>query len=313
MIVATAVPNVAASVVIMYKSRLNLGEFGFSRIGQTWRLGMLKKLSTVKRMMATEGAVATMRFVNDRLSRRLFGTPQTWRKYDLINELARIHGYRSFLEISTSRSGYSYCDRDQSRFDVCRRLSYLTPDDWTDGEPVDYRCSDHDSSECLRQIQVQGLSFDIVFVDGCHEYECSRRDIEAALNLVNDNGVIVLHDCLPHNKANCPPFRGDMASWWLGVTYKAYIDALIARNNLWYCTVDTDVGCGMIRSIQKTRRYKRIVEADEVCIHAWRSAGDNYDAVYQIYERNRNGLMNVVTVGNFLRAERQSRTNTAAR
>jgi hypothetical protein len=273
-------------------------------------MAILKKLSTAKRMMATEGAVATLRFTRDWVGRRLqrVGTPRTWQKFDLINELARIHGYRSLLQISTSRSCYAYGQRDQSRFDICRRLSYSTPDHWTDGEPVDYRSSDHDTSECLRQIRAQGLSFDIVFVDACHEYECSRRDIQDALNLVNDNGIIVLHDCLPDSQANCPPFRGDLASWWLGVTYKAYLDVLIARKDLWYCTVDTDVGCGMIRSKRKTRHYKRTIDVDEACIHAWRSTGDNYDAAFQIYERNRDALMNVVTVNRFLGAERQSRT-----
>jgi hypothetical protein len=277
---------------------------------------ILKKLSTAKRMMATEGPVATLRFTRDWVGRQLqhaiFGTPaRTWQKFDLINELARIHGYRSLLQISTSRTCYAYGQRDQSHFEVCRRLSYLTPDDWTDGEPVDYRCADRDTSECLRQIRAQGLSFDIVFLDACHEYECSRRDIQDTINLVNDNGIIVLHDCLPDNQANCPPFRGDLASWWLGVTYKAYLDVLIARKDLWYCTVDTDCGCGMIRLNQKTRHYRRAVDLDEARIHAWRSVGDNYDAAFQIYKRNRDALMNVVTVNRFLSAERQSRAVAA--
>jgi hypothetical protein len=272
---------------------------------------ILKKLSTAKRKMATEGPVATLRFTGRRLQHAIFGAPRTWQKFDLINELARIHGYRSLLQISTSRSCYAYGQRDQSSFEVCRRLSYLTPDDWTDGEPVDYRCSDRDISECLRRIRAQGLSFDIVFLDACHEYECSRRDIQDALNLVNDDGIIVLHDCLPDNQANCPPFRGDLASWWLGVTYKAYLDVLIARKDLWYCTVDTDCGCGMIRSNQKTRHYRRAVDLNKARIHEWRSVGDNYDAAFQIYKRNRNALMNVVSINKFLSAERQSRRITA--
>jgi hypothetical protein len=67
----------------------------------------------------------------------------------------------------------------------------------------------------------------------------------------------------------------------------------------------------MIRSHQKARHYKRAIDADEACIRAWRNIGDNYDAAFQIYERNRGALMNVVTVNKFLTAERQSRTITA--
>ena len=95
------------------------------------------------------------------------------------------------------------------------------------------------------------------------------------------------------------------------MTYKAYLDVLIARDDLWYCTVETDTGCGMIRSNQKTRYYKRAIDRDEACIRAWRNAGNNYDAAFQIYEQNRDTLMNVVTVNKFLIAERQSRTITA--
>lgn len=259
--------------------------------------------------MATKGTVATLRLTRDWADRRfrnvIFGTPVTWRKFDLINELARIHGYRSVLEISTSGSGYSYDQFDQSRFNIRRRLSYLTPNDWTDGEPVDYRSPDHDTSECLRQIRAQGLSFDVVFVDGCHEYECTRRDLQDALNLVNDNGIIVLHDCLPQSQAECAPVRGNL-EWWLGLSYKAYLDILMARSDLWYCTVDTDLGCGMIRSNQKTRHYKRAIDGDDACIRAWRNVGDNYDLAFHLYERNRDALMNVVTVNRFLSGERKA-------
>jgi hypothetical protein len=270
-----------------------------------------EKLAKAKHMIATRGARATLRFARSlvigRFRHAILGEPLTWMKFDLINELARIHGYRSILEISTAHSGHTYNKRDRTRFDVCRRLSYLTPDDWTDGEPVDYRCSDHDTSDCVRQIRAEGLRFDIVFVDACHEYECSSRDIQDALDLVNDNGVVVLHDCLPDSQANCPPFRGDLVWRWLGVTYKAYLDVLIARNDLWYCTVETDEGCGVIRSSQESRQYKRAINGDEACFSAWRNVGDNYDAAFQIYEESRNSLMNVVTVNKFLIAERKAK------
>ena len=169
-------------------------------------MSILKKLAKAKRMMATEGVAATLRFT---LKYAFLGPqPDYWRKFHLMHELARIHDYRSILEISTANSGYTYNEIDQSRFDVCRRLSYLAPDDWTDGASVDYRSSDHDTSECLHQIQAQGLRFDIVFLDACHEYNCSHRDLRTALELVNDDGIIVVHDCLPENQVGCAPFRG---------------------------------------------------------------------------------------------------------
>ena len=275
-------------------------------------MSILQKLTTAKRMMATEGAVATLRFLWLAISALIiaFRSFNNWRKFHLIHELAHIHGYRSMLEISTAKSGFTYALIDRSRFDVCRRLSYLTPDDWTDGAPVDYRSCDRDTSECLRQIRAQGLRFDVVFLEACHEYKSTRRDMQDALSLVNDNGIIVLHDCLPDSEALSTPSRADLEGWY-GVTYKAYLDVLTAHNDLWYCTVNTDCGCGMIRSNQKTRLYKRAIDGDEACLRAWRNVGDNYATAYRIYDRNRNALMNVVTVNEFLTAERQKRTGLA--
>jgi hypothetical protein len=271
-------------------------------------------------MIATEGTASTLRFVGTEWLGRQFFTHEWigwrfrhaifgrryWRKFHLIHELAHIHGYRTILEISTAKSGLTYGLLDQTRFDVCKRLSYLTADDWTDGAPVDYRSCDHDTSDCLSEIQTKGQRFDIVFVDACHEYECSLRDIYDAINLVNDHGIIVLHDCLPDSEALCTPYRGDLEDWY-GVTYKAYLDVLTARNDLWYCTVDADYGCGMIRRNRKTRLYKRAIDGDESSHSAWRSAGNNnnYIAAYHVYDRNRDALMNVVTVHEFLTAERK--------
>ena len=33
---------------------------------------------------------------------------------------------------------------------------------------------------------------------------------------------------------------------WCGVSYKAFLDFVLSRNDLDYCTVDIDYGCGVI-------------------------------------------------------------------
>ena len=274
-------------------------------------MAILQKLTTAKRMMATEGASATLRFTGEWIGRRfrhvIYGPPpRIWRKFHLMNELAQIHGYRSVLEISTATSGFTFDQLDRSAFEVCHRLSYLTPDDWTDGAPVHYRTRDRETAESLRQIRAQGLHFDIVFVDACHEYASTWRDIHDALSLVSDDGIVVLHDCLPEREIVCAPSRGDLIDW-SGVTYKAYFDLLLARNDLWYCTVDADVGCGMIRSTRKTHLYRRAIDGNPECIRAWRNVGTDFDAAYRIYEHHRDELLNVVTVDEFLSAEWRNR------
>jgi hypothetical protein len=244
-------------------------------------------------------------FAGAKISADLPATTGDWRKFDLIHALADIHGYRSLLEISTATTAGSYPAIDQSRFDLCRRLSYLTPDDWTDGAPVDYRSRDRDTAECMRQIRAQGLRFDIVFVDAWHEHETTRRDMQDALSLVTRNGLILAHDCLPDSAEHSVPFRGQLECWY-GVSYKVYLDVLTARGDLWYCTVDTDCGCGVIRTRRNSPLCRRAADGDAAFMPAWRNLGDDYTAAYRLYDANRDAIMNVVTVDEFLAAERQS-------
>jgi len=40
-------------------------------------------------------------------------------------------------------------------------------------------------------------NFDIIFIDGLHRYHQVKKDILNSLKILNPNGVIMLHDCLP--------------------------------------------------------------------------------------------------------------------
>jgi len=231
--------------------------------------------------------------------------PGKWCKFDLVHALADLEGAENFLEISTASTGGSYRRIDRSRFKVCRRLAYCVPQGWTDNAPIDYSSPDLDTSQCIRQIREQGLRFDIIFIDAWHEYEIARRDFENALSLVRDRGIVVAHDCLPEGgEEACSPYR-DGKFIWAGVSYKHYFDELSSRNDLWYCTVDTDNGCGMVRKWPKTHLYRRGADSDPDLVREWRSLGSNYGAAYKFYELHRNTMMNVVTVADFLAAERQ--------
>jgi hypothetical protein len=53
----------------------------------------------------------------------------------------------------------------------------------------------------------------------------------------------VVHDCRPPREEIAGPEY--IPGEWCGVTYKAYVDLVVA-GNLSYLTVDTDCGCGVI-------------------------------------------------------------------
>lgn len=233
--------------------------------------------------------------------------PATCRKWDLIHALAEIHGYRRFLEISTAGTAGSYPSIERSRFATCVRLSYLTPDGWSDGAPVDYRSATRETAECVRQIRAAHGDFDIVFLDAWHEYETARRDLHDALMLVNRNGVVLAHDCLPDTPDLCTPTRGDLVSWY-GVSYKLYVDVLTSRSDLWHCTVDTDCGCAMVRRRRVSPLYRQAIDVPPAIMREWQACGDDYARSYRVFDAHRAALMNVVSVADFIEAESTPRS-----
>ena len=39
--------------------------------------------------------------------------------------------------------------------------------------------------------------FDLIFLDGLHTYEQTLKDIDNAIQIIEDEGIILVHDCLP--------------------------------------------------------------------------------------------------------------------
>lgn len=87
-------------------------------------------------------------------------------------------------------------------------------------------------------------TYDVVFVDGLHEYHQVSRDVVNSLNALNDNGVIIIHDMLPRNEAMANPDVICGGSW-LGDVYKLTFD--LANNpNITFKLVLIDQGCGVV-------------------------------------------------------------------
>ncbi|MBI3702437.1 MAG: hypothetical protein HY244_00965 [Rhizobiales bacterium] len=232
-------------------------------------------------------------------------------KVDLINELSVIHGYRKYLEICTATTGNMYRGIDRARFSTCQRLMYRCPAEFDDGLPIDFRSTNLDISDCARAIRAREMTYDVILVDSFHEYEPSARDLREAVNLLNPTGTIIVHDCFPRDRAITAPelIVGD----WCGVTYKAYLDFVLASENLLFCTVDTDYGCGVIRryailtALQRiAHRASRIIarEDRQDATRHWVHAGDDFDATFKLLQAYSKPLLNLVTVEEFLTGER---------
>jgi hypothetical protein len=223
-----------------------------------------------------------------------------WNKAILINRIARLRGYRSYLEICTAYNGFRYREIDRDILTTCHRMMYQCRPEYSDAMPIDFRSADLDLAECLREVRARGRLYDIILVDSWHEYATSRRDLDAALSLLAEGGTVVVHDCLAHREKTAQPTftRGD----WRGVTYKAYLDFVLAQSAVEYRTVDIDCGCGVIR-----KRLARATPSDERAAlqKAWAAIGDDYHATFRFMQEHQS-LWNVVGFKDFLREEEQA-------
>jgi len=87
--------------------------------------------------------------------------------------------------------------------------------------------------------------FDIVFIDGLHLYEQTIRDIVNSWNCLNENGWIVIHDCLPRNAEMCTRKRN--TDEWTGDVWKAIVWFRKMYASIECYVLDMDYGCGVIR------------------------------------------------------------------
>lgn len=96
--------------------------------------------------------------------------------------------------------------------------------------------------------------FDIVFIDGMHEHEQVKRDIENSLKCLNKGGIILLHDCNPvTEQAQLVPKQG--TGTWNGDVWKAVVDYR-KNGTRGIAVVDTDHGIGVISSKIKGAKLK---------------------------------------------------------
>jgi predicted O-methyltransferase YrrM len=70
----------------------------------------------------------------------------------------------------------------------------------SEGQTIELLRGDSHSAEMRDRVleQLGGRSIDLLFIDGDHSYDGSRRDFELYAPLVGDDGAIAMHDVNPH-------------------------------------------------------------------------------------------------------------------
>ncbi|WP_026935500.1 class I SAM-dependent methyltransferase [Christiangramia echinicola] len=155
--------------------------------------------------------------------------------------------------------------------------------------PVDFKLTSDEFFKRLREGKIldRSIKFDVIFIDGLHLADQVDRDIRNALDFLNDNGFILVHDCNPPSvfhtneiqEYKLSPAKG----FWNGTTWKAFFKYR-QQNDLYSCCIDTDWGIGIIS------KKNKIGEPTGV---------KNPFFEYKILEKNRKESLNLISFEEF--------------
>jgi hypothetical protein len=163
-------------------------------------------------------------------------------RYDLINHCIKKYGYTSYLEIGCQNN---LC------FDKieCEKKVGVDPQS---GGTIKLTSDKYFAQNAIRartEGQEQDL-FDIVFIDGLHDCNQVVKDVNNAINYLNEGGRIILHDCNPkreEDQSNPNVRSGDA---WKALAF------FRSKHGLEIKTCDSDFGLGMIRFGENKNRLK---------------------------------------------------------
>ena len=147
------------------------------------------------------------------------------KRFEIIQDIIDFKKYDSYLEIG--------CDRNQSFSNI--KIKKRVGVDPVEGG-THKMTSDHFFS-------INKDNFDIIFIDGLHEYSQVMKDIKNSLRFLNKEGIILLHDCLPRTIWNqiTPRLNSD----WNGDVWKSIVHCRTLENIDTY-TFIADRGIGLI-------------------------------------------------------------------
>ena len=193
-----------------------------------------------------------------------YNFPSDYYRWDLIKYLINKYNYNDYLEIG--------CDQDQlfSKIDIQNKVGV---------DPVSGGNLRKTSDEFFK---ANNKKFDLVFIDGLHTYEQVKKDIINSLDCLKENGVVLVHDCMPDcmSKQAVPRYR----MTWNGDVWKAIVD-LRHNGDLNIYTCEIDQGIGIIKKEKNTS----ILKVDKKI----------KDLKFKDYYENYNKYLRVININEF--------------
>jgi len=146
-------------------------------------------------------------------------------RYQIIQETIERKNYKTYLEIG--------CFKDQlfSKIKIQTKIGV---------DPVSGGTIRETSDNFFSKNKIK---FDIIFIDGLHEYDQVKKDIDNSLFFLNNNGVIFLHDCLPKRYIHQAVPRA--TGHWNGDVWKNIVEAR-TKSEIDTYVIYADQGIGLI-------------------------------------------------------------------
>ncbi len=183
-------------------------------------------------------------------------------RFDIINKIISKRNYTSYLEIG--------CFKNET-FNKINIKKKIGVDPVSGGNLR--MTSDHFFKENKEK-------FDLIFIDGLHVYEQVIKDIFNSINVLKENGIILVHDCLPRKLWYQTPTR--MSDTWNGDVWKAIVECRTLEYIDTY-TCLADEGIGVIK-VQKNNNLLKL------------KLSNFKNLKYKEYYLNRESLMNIISV-----------------
>ena len=184
------------------------------------------------------------------------------RRYDIINKIIIKRNYTSYLEIG--------CFKDETfnQINIKKKIGV---------DPVSGGNFRMTSDQFFNENKEK---FDLIFIDGLHVYEQVIKDIFNSIKVLKENGIILVHDCLPRKLWYQTPTR--MSDTWNGDVWKAIVECRTLENIDTY-TCLADEGIGVIK-VQKNNNLLNL------------NLSNFKNLKYKEYYTNRESLMNIISV-----------------
>ena len=141
---------------------------------------------------------------------------------NLINCMININNYQNYLEIGIEY-GYTF-----KEIDIYEKIG-VDPDPKYNDDNIIMKSSDDFFKD-------NNINFDCIFIDGMHQSEYVIKDLNNSINVLNDNGMIIIDDILPLNEIeqqkipNKFYYENDILKYknpWTGDVWKVIYELLL--------------------------------------------------------------------------------------